>query len=151
MPVSQLLATRARVTGVDFSTVQIERARAQVHGADFVCEDMCTVRFPAESFDAVVSFYAIIHVPLEEQRLLLQRIAGWLPIGGVFMATLGARAWTGSEEDWLGVEGATMYFSHASSATYRSWLEAAGFSIIREGFVPEGEGGHQLFLARRTV
>lgn len=151
MPTSKLLSSRARVTGVDLSPVQIERARLLVPDAEFICEDMSMVRFPAASFDAVVSFYAIIHVPVEEQSSLLERIAGWLKVGGSFMATLGAHAWTGTEENWLGVPDATMYWSHADSATYRSWLEAAGCSIIRDTFVPEGNGGHQLFHARRTV
>lgn len=151
IPVARLLATRGRVTGVDFSRVQIERARLLVPEAELVCEDMCATRFPRESFEAVVSFYAIIHVPLDEQRDLFRKIAGWLPVGGHFMGTLGAHAWTGTEEDWLGVPGAKMAWSHADAGTYRSWLEGAGFSIIRESFVPEGNGGHQFFHAKRIV
>lgn len=151
VPGTHLLATRARVTGVDFSHVQIERARRLVPDADFICEDMSAVRFPPESFDAVVSFYAIFHLPLEEQPILLRRIAEWLPAGGRFIATLGARVWTGIEDDWLGVPGARMWWSHVDATTYRGWLEDAGFSIVREVFVPEGNSGCQLFHAQRTV
>lgn len=39
-----------------------------------------------------------------------------------------------------------MWWSHADSATYRSWLTDAGFEIEREIFVPEGTGGHTFFL-----
>lgn len=151
VPVGRLLAPRARLTGVDFSRVQIDRARRLLPDAEFICDDMCAVEFSPESFDAVVSFYAIIHVPLNEQPELFRRIAGWLPVGGRLMATLGARAWTGREHDWLGVAGATMSWSHADAATYRSWLSSAGFEIVRDSFVPEGNGGHQLFHAKRTV
>lgn len=152
VPAAQLLAARgAEVTGVDMSPVQIERARALLPACRFVCGDMCSAEFPPGSFDAVVSFYSIIHVPLDEQPALFGRIAAWLAPGGGFLGTLGNAAWTGTEPDWLGVRGATMYWSHADAATYRRWIGAAGFEILREEFVPEGSGGHQLFLARLTA
>jgi SAM-dependent methyltransferase/GNAT superfamily N-acetyltransferase len=117
-------------------------------GARFLCADMCAVELPPGTFDAVVSFYAVVHVPLEEQEALFRRIAGWLKPGGLFLATLGRTAWTGTESDWLDVEGASMYWSHADAATYRRWLEDAGFVVLLEIFVPEAGGGHQLFLGR---
>jgi hypothetical protein len=46
------------------------------------------------------------------------------------------------------VSGATMYWSDADAATYRSWLVERGFGIISERFVPESSGGHVLFLAQ---
>lgn len=150
VPLARFLAERgARVTGVDISPVQIERGRRLVPSAYFVCDDMATVDFPVGAFDAVVAWYSIIHLPLTEQRPLFERISRWLVPGGVFMAVLGADAWTGTEENWLGVEGGTMYWSHADARTYRDWLEECGLRVIREEFVPEGDGGHQLFFARR--
>lgn len=119
---SRLLASRGEVTGMDISPVRVDRARALVPGGRFICDDMCSVEFPVGSFDAVVSFYSIIHVPVEEQEALFRRIAGWLKPGGFFMGTLGSAAGTDTERDWLGVEGATMYWSHADAQTYRRWL-----------------------------
>lgn len=63
------------------------------------------------------------------------------------MATVGARAWTGIEKNWLGVNGGDMWWSHADSETYRKWLTEAGFKIERESFVREGTGGHTFILA----
>jgi hypothetical protein len=62
------------------------------------------------------------------------------------MATLGHRAWTGTKEDWYGEE---MYWSHEDEGTYRSWLKDLGFEIRNVTFIPEGDGGHTLFLARK--
>jgi SAM-dependent methyltransferase len=149
IPVARLLASRGEVTGVDISPVQVDRARALVHGGRFICDDMCSVEFPIGSFDAVVAFYSIIHVPVAEQEALFRRIAGWLKPGGFFMGTLGAAAWTGTEQDWLGVEEATMYWSHTDAQTYRRWLGEAGLGVLGDEFVPEGAGGHQLFYAKR--
>jgi hypothetical protein len=64
------------------------------------------------------------------------------------MATVCSRPWKGEEENWLDA-GATMAWSHAGTETYLEWLAAAGFKTLWTRFIPEGEGGHTLFLARR--
>jgi SAM-dependent methyltransferase len=149
LPVARdLAAAGCRVTGVDISEVQIRRARALVPAAAFLQADISAVDFDFESFDAVVSFFALIHLPLEDQPPLLRRIAGWLRPGGLFVATTGYWAWTGYEENWLD-GGAPMWWSHADVATYRSWIDQAGLLIDREEFVPEDDGGHALFWASR--
>lgn len=98
VPATRLCAEHHDVTGVDISSVQIARARVLVPNATFLEADMSTVGFAAGSFDAVVSFFAIIHVPLGEQPGLLARVGTWLKPGGLFQATVGHRAWTGTEE-----------------------------------------------------
>lgn len=143
-----LAAAGLAVTGVDFSAVQIERARRLVPAGTFRQADITAVEFPAASFDAVVCLYAIIHVPLDEQPALLARIASWLRPGGWFLATTGHGTWTGTDDDWLG-GGATMWWSHADAAAYRTWIDDAGLAVEREDFVPEGNGGHALFWARK--
>jgi SAM-dependent methyltransferase len=149
VPVARALATVGhRVTGVDISEVQIRRARELVPQAEFIRADATAVDFGPASFDAVVSFYALIHIPLEEQLPLLQKVAGWLRPGGWFLGTTGHRAWTGVDEDWLG-GGTAMWWSHADAATNRTWITQAGLMVEQEEFVPEGEGGHALFWARR--
>ena len=149
LPVARdLTAAGYQVTGVDISAVQIRRAREFVPQARFLCADVTAVSFSPASFDAVVSLFALIHLPLDDQPAVLGKVAAWLRPGGVFLATTGYWAWTGTEEDWLG-GGAPMWWSHADVATYRSWIAAAGLSIDREEFVPEGDGGHALFWARR--
>ena len=149
VPVARTLAAAGhRVTGVDISEVQIRRARERVPQAEFIRADVTALAFAAASFDAVVSFYALIHIPPAEQPPLLRRIAGWLRPGGSFAATTGHGAWTGSEDDWLG-GGAPMWWSHADAATNRAWITEAGLTVEREDYLPEGAGGHALFWARR--
>jgi AraC-like DNA-binding protein len=110
-------ATRAltghglQVLGVDFSAVQLARARRLVPQASFVQVDMAALHLRAGSVDAVVSFYALIHVPRADQRALFGRIRAWLRPGGYFLAIVGA-------EDWTGVEhylGADMFWDHADT------------------------------------
>lgn len=149
LPADRIMASRFQVTGVDLSDVMIRRARRAVPGARFLRANMTEVDFPAESFGAVTSLYAIIHVPLQEQRALLSRIQAWLRPRGLFLAILGHGAYEGTEEGWLG-SNVPMFWSHADAATYRSWLKTAGFSILNQQFIPEGDSGHELFLAQKA-
>jgi SAM-dependent methyltransferase len=150
LPVARELSVRYAVTGVDLSPVQVERARALVPGARFVCADMTRVELAPASFAGVAAFYSIINVPASEQPVLLRRIAGWLMPGGHVLATVGRDAWTGVEENWRGVAGARMYYSQASVHDYRAWFAAAGLEIVEEGREPrEGNPGYAVLLARR--
>ncbi|MBD0695793.1 methyltransferase type 11 [Streptomyces sp. CBMA123] len=146
--VRSLAAAGHRVTGVDISDVQVQRARELVPEAEFIRADATTLAFPSGTFDAVICLYALIHIPVEEQPALLKRIASWLRPGGWFLVTTGYRAWTGTDENWLG-GGAAMWWSHADADTNRSWLLQAGLEVSREEFVPEGDGGHILFWAQQ--
>ncbi len=145
IPASRLFVDRGfQVVGVDFSTVQVERARRLVPGATFIQADMVSWNAEADSFDAVVSLYALIHVPLEDQRQVLLNVRRWLRSGGYFLAIVGHGRWTGTE-NYLGTP---MFWDHADAATYLEWLSSAGLAPLWQRFVPEGTAGHTLVLAR---
>ena len=147
IPVAKRLARTHQVTGVDISPVQIQRARRLVPDARFLCADMTALTFPPDYFEVIVSFYAIIHIPLDEQPRLFEAIKRWLRPGGYLMVIVGHTQWTGIEQDWLGVPGGTMYWSQADAATYKAWLRENGFTIGWTRFVPEDNSGHTLILA----
>ena len=150
VPVARALAQAGHaVTGVDFSEVQIKQARSLVPAALFRCADMTELELPEGMFDAVVSFYALIHVPVEEQAPLLERMARWLKPGGLFVATVGYWEWTGSDEDWLGDE-TPMWWGEVAAATYREWLGQAGLKVESEEFIADVDIGHALFWASRA-
>ena len=145
VPATKLLAERGfDVLGVDISAVQVERARRLVSGASFEQADMATWEHEPGTFDAVVSFYALIHVPIQDQRNLLPRIRRWLRPGGYLLAIVGFERWTGIEE-YLG---APMFWDHADRETYLAWLTEAGLTPLWDRFVPEGSVGHTLVLAQ---
>jgi 2-polyprenyl-3-methyl-5-hydroxy-6-metoxy-1,4-benzoquinol methylase len=144
-----LAAGGYEVTGVDLSAVQVERARQLVPAGRFLHADAAQVSFPASSFDVVVCLYMLFHLPLAEQPVLLRRIARWLRPGGWLLMTAAHRAWTGTEDGWLGGP-VPMWWSHAGAATYRDWVHDAGLQVTAEKFVPDDGGGHHpLFWARR--
>jgi SAM-dependent methyltransferase len=149
VPVARTLADAGHhVTGVDISAVQVGRARALVPAGTFIQADATRVEFEDDSFDAIVSLYALIHMPLAAQPGLLRRAARWLRPSGWLLAVTGQQAWTGSDERWLG--GSTpMYWSQADAAASRRWIQAAGLAITGEETVPEGSSAHALFWAQR--
>src|SRR5882757_4724023 len=123
-----------RVLGVDFSAVQLRRARRLVPAASLIQADMTALRLRPASADAVVSFYALIHVPLADQRALFPRIRDWLRPGGYFLAIVGADRWTGTER-YLGAD---MFWDHADTDTYLRWFREAGLAPRWHRYVPEG-------------
>jgi 2-polyprenyl-3-methyl-5-hydroxy-6-metoxy-1,4-benzoquinol methylase len=127
VPVAHQLTKRAfNVVGIDRSFNQIELARRNVPGAEFIHGDMTTPAFRPESFHAVAAFYSMTHVPREEHATLLQRIAHWLKPEGLLIASLGADECAGWIGEWLGAE---MFFSHDDASTYERLVREAGFKI----------------------
>lgn len=135
-----------RVAGVDFSAVQLRRARRLVPAASLIRADMTALQLRPSSTDAVVSFYALIHLPLADQQALFPRIRGWLRPGGYFLAIVGASRWTGTER-YLGAD---MFWDQAGTDTYLRWLQAARLTPLWHRYIPEGNSGHTLILARAS-
>ena len=67
--------------GVDISTTQIDLARVNVPSAQLLHTDAAELDFPPRSFDAVVAFYVLDHLPREEHAHLLAKLFEWLTPG----------------------------------------------------------------------
>ena len=150
VPISQMLSERFEVTGADFSEAQIELAKKNVAGAEFLCEDMTRLSFPDETFDGVTSYYAIIHIPREEHQALLANFHRMLKPGGLALLCLGAEHLIDDvDENYLGTR---MYWSHFDSETYLKMMEEIGFTIVWSKIVADStcEGaGHLFVLAQK--
>ena len=155
IPVARALAERFEVTGVDLSGEMILRARTNVPGANFIHGDITSVEFPDSSFDAVVAFYSIFHLPREEHAVLFSRVHDWLKPGGYLMCTLSHSSEPAyTEDDFFGV---TMYWSNYGLGDYTDMLTGLGFGILRssrigDGFSESHESpgeNHPLVFARR--
>ena len=125
------------VVGLDFSSVQIERAQELVKGAKFIEADMAIWDCAPASFDAVVCFYALIHVPLADQRGGCSGSRGGVDRGGRCRGSGGRKAGGGGGASL----GARMCGDHAGTATSLDWLREAGLEPGWDGFVPEGDSG----------
>ena len=148
-PETRRLAERFALTGVDISPRQVERARAAIPGAEFVCADFTRLELPAGSFDAVCSFYVLNHVPRELLAPLLASIHRWLVPGGWFLSAFGASDLPGWTGEWLGAD---TFFSGFPPEINSQLLRDAEFAVARDEVVtfeePEGPVQFQWVLAR---
>jgi len=146
IPVTRFLSRFFQVTGVDFSETQIELARQLIPQAQFICQDMTELTFPDNSFHAICSYYAIIHIPRQEHARLLCNFYRMLKPSGLVLLCLGAGDLEDDfQEDYLGVR---MYWSHYNANTNIEMLKESGFKIIWNKFVddPLEPGSLHLFL-----
>ena len=130
VPVTQWLAERRQVLGVDLSLRQLELCRPNVPDAWLMQADLTDLALREVTFGSVVAMYAIIHVPREEHRPLLERIHHWLLPGGRFLATWPMNDWEGEEQNWE-CWGATMWWSHFGRDANLAMLDETGFEIER--------------------
>ncbi|KAK7063394.1 S-adenosyl-L-methionine-dependent methyltransferase [Favolaschia claudopus] len=90
VPATQLLISHGlSVTGNDISAAQIALAHVHVPQAKQLIQgDMLSLNFPPQSFDAVLGFYSIFHLPKEQQGGMFEKIRGWLKPGGWLLCNL---------------------------------------------------------------
>ena len=137
------ITTRARVVAVDISAAQLELAKRNAPDAMLVRADVGEVAFEPGTFDAIVAFWSLIHVPRESHRSLIARIHAWLKPGGVFAGTLGSG--DNPAEHVRDFYGASMYWSHFDAETNQTLLREAGFDVLEADEI-EDEGETPLWV-----
>lgn len=136
LPVAKSLAGHFNVTGIDISQSQIALARQNVRNAKFILADVMTLSFDDSSFDVIVMFYVLFHLPREEHASLLQLVHRWLKPGGLCIVTVTVNAEEPyTEDDFFGTP---MYWSNYSFADYVQILTETGFSISESHVIGHG-------------
>ncbi len=155
VPIAAALAREHRVTGVDVSPEQIRRARENVPNAAFLLADAMSAELPEASFDAVVSFYVVFHLPREEHEALFRRFARWLVPGGYLAVTVShCREDAYTEDGFFGVR---MYWSNWSREDYVQMLARLDFELLETSAIghgydasePRKRESHPLLFARK--
>jgi ubiquinone/menaquinone biosynthesis C-methylase UbiE len=150
IPVAAFLNLHFQVVGVDFAEKQIAKARQLVPGADFICQDITKLDFPDSSFDAICSYYAIIHIPRQEHEGILRHFYRLLKPSGLALLCLGAVDLNDDlVDDYLG---APMYWSHYDANMNLDLLKASGFELIWSKIVADATSpgpGHLFVLAKK--
>ena len=149
-PADVEIAKLHQVTGVDISKAQIGLARRNVPQGKFINEDLGSLDFPEGFFDAVVSFYALEHLPREQHGQILKRIHDWLKPGGLLLFSYEKGNRSDETVEWLG---APMFFSLFDPQTITGLVKDADFEIIEsavESQLEQDRAVHYLWtLARR--
>lgn len=144
-PILQRLAERGcAVTGIDASAKMCALARRHVLPSRILCADMLEVEL-AETFDAVIAWDSLFHVPRGRHAEACARFADWLRPGGGLLVSLGGR-----EGDIRGeMFGESFFYSAQAPEAARALLESAGFSIEHWEVDDPTGGGHIAALCKR--
>jgi len=95
-------------TGVDISTEMISLAKQRHPDVAFYAENICTWQFP-QKYDLISAWDSTFHLPLEEQKPVLNKMCDGLNSRGVLLFTCGGTI--GPEELSGGFEGETFDYS----------------------------------------
>jgi trans-aconitate methyltransferase len=140
---AHLVGLGFQVVGLDGSARLLELARAAVPGAQFVWGDMRTAD-PEGSFDAIVAWDSVFHLPRGEHGQVFRRFRSWLRPGGRLLVSLGGSA---DAELRSRMHGATFFYSaHAPSEALRL-LEDVGFQIEHWELDDASSRGHIAVVA----
>ncbi len=151
VPVTLQLANLFKVTGVDFSVSQLKLAKKFVLSADLVCQDLTAMGFAESSFDAICSYYSIIHIPRNYHAQIFTDFYKLLSPGGIALICLGADDLEDDiQDDYCGTK---MYWSHYDAATNLRMIKNAGFLELWSEIIPDvafGGGKHLFVLAEKS-
>lgn len=122
-----------RITANDLSEVQLSLART-IPGAErvtFLPGDAMDLSFADGSLAAVVVLYTFVHLPQDEQRELLSRIAHWLEPGGCLLANFAGAEMEGFVvEEWLGHKEGWMFFSGLGAEETVESVAEVGMEVL---------------------
>ncbi|TBU38756.1 S-adenosyl-L-methionine-dependent methyltransferase [Dichomitus squalens] len=124
VPTTQTIAAHPKkfhVTGVDISAAQVALAREHVKVPEeeraaeeervreigrgrvaFEHADMAKLHYEEGSFEAVLAFYSIFHLPREEQPAMIGKVVKWLKPGGYLLLNMNTKDEVVHREDWMG-------------------------------------------------
>jgi SAM-dependent methyltransferase len=120
-----MLAVDHHALGVDLSAAQLRLAASAAPSALPVRADITEFALRPGSVDAVVSFYALGHLPPTAHAPLFAAIAIWLRPGGRLLTST-PRIPGDTVEDWIGVP---MYFGGIGDDATLAAVRAAGLTI----------------------
>jgi ubiquinone/menaquinone biosynthesis C-methylase UbiE len=134
VPVTEKLLSdrRFRIIANDLSSAQlaIGKERLGTERITWVEGDMVVLEFPEGSFDAVLGFYSLIHLPREEQDVMLNKIVRWLKPGGYMLVNFPAEEISGLVmEEWLHKKG-WMYWSGWGAGATLEKVKGVGLDVV---------------------
>lgn len=146
-PIARYIMEQDRhVCGIDFAEPMLAIARQRFPEARWIQADMRSFDL-GESFGGVVAWDSFFHLPPDDQRSVIPRLAGYLAPGGGLLVTIGP-----SESELVGtVEGDPVYHASLSIDDYEVRFRQAGLEVAE--FVAEDRdcAGHSVLLAVRPV
>jgi cyclopropane fatty-acyl-phospholipid synthase-like methyltransferase len=127
---TKLLDRGYRVTGVDLSHGQLVEAHQRCRAANLLRGDMAEVEFASASFDGVIAYDAIWHVPRAEHPQVFNGIGRWLVPGGVALLTVAAARKPGGPGLFTELMGAPVFYDAWPATESFQMLSDAGLAVV---------------------
>lgn len=145
-PVAKFLSQKGcQVTGIDISKELIKQAQKNTPNAEFKIMSMYDLKFPVKKFDAIVSFFAILHLEKSKVPKVFKNFHKILKEKGYFLFSVNK----GKEEGYFEFFGKKVFFSAYTKKEIEEILSKTGFKVIwkRDFFfkTPDGSKEHQLY------
>lgn len=123
---SYLIENGLNVTGVDSSKELLTIAKVKTPLMHQIYGDIRTVKID-QTFDGIIEWWCLFHIPKEDQLKMLERFAAWLKPGGILEFTTGDGEYQESSSSMLNQE--LNFYSH-SPDEYEKCLKKMGFEIL---------------------
>ena len=129
-PIASHVASRGHhVVGVDGSEPMLELARSRLPGHRWMHDLMERVDF-TETFDAVICWDSLFHLPRRHFAPVIAKIHRWLRGGGRLMVSSGGRAGDNGDGFTDTMFGHEFYYDSVSPNDMVTMIERTGFDIV---------------------
>ncbi|MCL5430245.1 MAG: class I SAM-dependent methyltransferase [Candidatus Marsarchaeota archaeon] len=117
------------ITGIDFSSGQLEEAKKRVPKGKFVLMDMRTMSFGSKTFDGLWCCSSLLHFKREELSPVLSELKRVMNESGTIFISVRKRE---DKEEWRKYpDGSTRFFSYYNDEKeFKDILESNGFGVL---------------------
>jgi len=140
---TKLLAAGFTVIGVDSSPRMLERFRTNCPGTLSICAPIQSAEVEGRLFDAAVAWGVLFHLPHDEQRKAIAKIASALKPGGLFLFTSGDED---GDKEGDPMNGVPFHYWSFNVDGYRQILKANCLTLLD---VRRDAGQNIYYLARQ--
>jgi len=135
-----------KVTGIDIAEGMLKLAKKQVPEAIFIKGDMTNLPFADNSFEGLISLYAIFHIERKKHELVFANFFNVLKHEGILLAVLSPEEWEGTEE----YHGVPMFWSSYAPKKSLEIVKKAGFKILKDEILERGEEKQYWVFAKKN-
>jgi SAM-dependent methyltransferase len=137
-----LLAAGCQVVGVDSSSRMLARFAKNCPGTPFICAPIQSADLERRLFDAAIAWGVLFHLPHDEQRKAIAKVASILKPGGLFLFTAGDED---GDKEGDPMNGVPFHYWSFTVEGYLEMLNANGLTLLN---VHRDAGQNIYYLAR---
>ena len=138
-----LIERNFQVTGVDGSQELLSIAKTKCPKMINIYGDVRTIVLN-KTFDAIVEWWCLFHLPKTDHRKMIQRFFKWLKPDGILEFTTGNAEYEHMSSDMLNQE---LHFYSLAPSTYEYYLKEQGFKIL----LKESDQEHHLVWIAKKI